>query len=391
MGGGGTEYWKQVVLLLLIMLAIQSAFAVVNYYAIVKRRDTVSSFLVGYGVVVPLGFMIPYALLEYLDLESRALKFATICIHVILCYRTVEAMHGTSCDKDAVEASLGNYVAYYSSLAYYEWDVASKPIRRRRIPKSKLLANGLKFIAYFHAASIVLAIMMSCDFQPFPSRVKLDEYNLTFDLLSPSHLANCYCLALLIYTSVNLSCLITTFAENVKGYDTKPVFEFLPLLTTRNPSDFWGRKWNLFIHRMLKHGVYLPVKKFGSTKFAILLTFLASGLFHEYLNSLVWYVHKYKHDDVTGVCRDGQYDCYFPIVMKESAFFLWNGVVVTIERCCLSNRKWYQQLISRPPLFVVSTIVVMTALPISHWITGDWAEGGYFEDYSMSLWHVRKL
>ena len=44
---------------------------------------------------------------------------------------------------------------------------------------------------------------------------------------------------------------MAAFGENFQGYATAPVF-LNPLFASTSPSDFWGRKWNLTIHRNLK-------------------------------------------------------------------------------------------------------------------------------------------
>jgi hypothetical protein len=33
----------------------------------------------------------------------------------------------------------------------------------------------------------------------------------------------------------------------------------------------------------------------------------------------------------------------------------------------------------------------LTALPVSHWFTGDWVVGGYFADFTLALWRIKKL
>ena len=57
-----------------------------------------------------------------------------------------------------------------------------------------------------------------------------------------------------------------------------------PLLKASSPSNFWSGRWNLVIHGALKRGVFKPVYNLSSSKLvAILVTFLASGLFHEFI------------------------------------------------------------------------------------------------------------
>merc|ERR1712165_493781 len=57
-----------------------------------------------------------------------------------------------------------------------------------------------------------------------------------------------------------------------------------PLLKASSPSNFWSGRWNLVVHGALKRGVFKPVYNLSSSKLiAILATFLASGLFHEFI------------------------------------------------------------------------------------------------------------
>lgn len=55
-----------------------------------------------------------------------------------------------------------------------------------------------------------------------------------------------------------------------------------PLLLSQSVRDFWGRRWNLLIHRLMHRIFFLPIKpKFGPQAAAI-AAFVVSGLFHEY-------------------------------------------------------------------------------------------------------------
>ena len=178
---------------------------------------------------------------------------------------------------------------------------------------------------------------------------------------------------------------LTNFGENVKGYLTQPTF-LNPLWDSASPSDFWGRKWNLMIHSVLKYGVFLPAKKFVPTKVAILVSFIMSGLIHDYVWAAIFYHHTNQRDDETGICHG----CFAPTTLKLTAFFLWNGVIILLEKpmAKLPPVAWCSTNLPRP---LVSTLVLLTALPVSHWYTGDWAVGGYFDDFAIALWHIRKL
>ena len=178
---------------------------------------------------------------------------------------------------------------------------------------------------------------------------------------------------------------LTNFGENVKGYLTKPTF-LNPLWDSTSPTDFWGRKWNLMIHNVLKYGVFLPSRKFVPTKVAILVSFIMSGLIHDYVWAVIFYHHGHQRDAETGICHG----CFKATTLKLTAFFLWNGVILLLEKplAKLPPFTWCSAHLPRP---LLSTLVLLTALPVSHWYMGDWAVGGYFNDFTIALWHVRKL
>lgn len=369
--------WNQLLLLVLLQTVLQCAFASVIYTCIVKHRKTTFSYLIGYGAVIPLALYMPYEILEFLDVQNKIVRLSLVTLGTVVGFRTMEAMYGTS--PATVESSLGTYVTYYSSLMHFEWDPKTK--MRRKIKKAELIATVTKIFVHYHLVSLLMSIELHYDFQPFESTVQLDGFNLRWDLLSVSHLLNVYVLAGLTYLVLCTGFELTAFAENAKGFYTKPIF-LNPLFSSRNPSKFWGQRWNLMIHRILKHGAYLPARLFVSKQIAIALTFCASGLLHDYTWSLVFYHHTSKRDE-TGVCPE----CFTPYPLKLTAFFLWNGVVMLLERP-VGKLFWFT---SNWPTPIVCTLMLLTALPISHWYTGDWAVGGYFADFSLALWHIRKL
>lgn len=56
-----------------------------------------------------------------------------------------------------------------------------------------------------------------------------------------------------------------------------------PMLGSRSAVDIWGARWDLPVQGFLKRSVYLPVRRAGwSRAWAVMISFLASGLLHEY-------------------------------------------------------------------------------------------------------------
>lgn len=118
-----------------------------------------------------------------------------------------------------------------------------------------------------------------------------------------------------------------------------------------------------------------------------------SGLFHEYCWLIIFYQFQDLRDE-NGICTAASDDitsCYYHRPFKLLAFFTWNGIIMLLERPLSKVPPFKWITTSYLPLPLVSTMVVLTALPVSHWFTGDWAIGGYFESLAKALWLIKKL
>jgi hypothetical protein len=212
----------------------------------VEKRGTPASFLLGYGVLIPLACWIPFPLLKYLQVQNKVLKMSFATLPSIAAFRCVEAMHNTS--LKAVEASLANYVLYYSSLVNHVWDPNTNT--RVRATTREILTNAGMILGQFLLLSGVLSLLLAFHFRPFPSNVQLDQFHLTWDLIQPGQLANNYLLAILTLYSLSVGFNVAAFTGNLQGYAVR---DFLrnPLFHSRSPSDFWA-KWNPVIGGALK-------------------------------------------------------------------------------------------------------------------------------------------
>uniref|UniRef100_A0A7S1GKY6 Wax synthase domain-containing protein n=1 Tax=Cyclophora tenuis TaxID=216820 RepID=A0A7S1GKY6_CYCTE len=163
-----------------------------------------------------------------------------------------------------------------------------------------------------------------------------------------------------------------------------------PLWKSKSPTDFWRNRWNLATHETLKRGVFLPLKKAGySTKFAIFAAFVASGLLHDYCWLVLFYKTKNDPCHTTTNNNDDAKNCFQPVFLKQLAFFCWCGVTMLLERpvgMLLPPIRWMAKNL---PTIVVSTLVVLTAVPFAHWYTGDWIEGGYLSSYAQGVFTIR--
>lgn len=178
---------------------------------------------------------------------------------------------------------------------------------------------------------------------------------------------------------IGLAICLTTSVKIV------PVFEN-PLFASSTPSNFWGRRWNTLIHGLLKRAVYKPLRVAGQHRFvAVAATFIASGLIHEYVWSVMFYVHDHEKDEDRG-CSS----CFIYVPGKAAAFFVWNGIVIILEHL-VGGSFFFQWARVTFPSPIKTTLVILTALPLGHLFTGDWIESDYFRHYAMGLPIIVKL
>jgi hypothetical protein len=174
----------------LVFVLLQVVAAIAIYYSIVKRRGTITSYLFGYGFVIPMAFHVAPLMLECLDIHNKDLKIVPSMLTTVIVCRCLEAVHGTS--PPVVEYSLGNYMAYYSTMIHCYWDNKTKC----RVPIKPVNAflQFLRVAGMFVALSILGSFLLHFNFRVFDSPVELDSFDLSWDLLHPGHLANCYLL-----------------------------------------------------------------------------------------------------------------------------------------------------------------------------------------------------
>lgn len=142
-----------------------------------------------------------------------------------------------------------------------------------------------------------------------------------------------------------------------------------------SPSDFWSGRWNLLVHGVLKRGVFKPVYYNSSSKIlAVLATFLASGLFHEYI--LI-------------ACNPSHLG-FKPDLGKNTAFMMWNAGVIIIE-ALVGNARIFAYIKRSIPSFVVTILVLGTAMPAAHWFLHPYLKSGMFFQGELAFPMIKKI
>eukprot|EP00536_Pseudo-nitzschia_multiseries_P014918 jgi/Psemu1/311532/fgenesh1_kg.788_\ len=157
------------------------------------------------------------------------------------------------------------------------------------------------------------------------------------------------------------------------GYETEPVMDN-PLLKSQSPSEFWGRRWNLLIHTVLKNGVYKPVRKiFSSKTLAVLMTFLSSGLFHEWLLLMLFF----------GGGSDKSVT-YRPQYGGTTIFFLWQALLIGLE-FTIGRSKLFRAMSRHMPQPLKTAFVVGTGIPFAHFFLEPYCKSKFFRDGASGL------
>lgn len=133
-----------------------------------------------------------------------------------------------------------------------------------------------------------------------------------------------------------------------------------PLLASRSYKEVWGSRWNLPVHSLLKRTVYVPLRARAGLGRGVsaTLTFVASGLLHEYN----FFVHNHR-SHVPG---------------EATLFFVSTGVLMSVESyawTALPSRA--QRLLDALPSFVLSFLLTfLVAGAFERLFVRSWLEAG---------------
>ncbi|XP_074307445.1 acyl-CoA--sterol O-acyltransferase 1-like [Silene latifolia] len=113
--------------------------------------------------------------------------------------------------------------------------------------------------------------------------IKIYDYN---ELIHPNVLWFIFCFHMYFFLELALS-LFAAVVKYFSGCEIEPPFDE-PLLSS-SLQDFWGRRWNIMVTRILRPSVYLPTLNLSSKVIgrewaslpSVMATFLVSALMHE--------------------------------------------------------------------------------------------------------------
>eukprot|EP00536_Pseudo-nitzschia_multiseries_P016613 jgi/Psemu1/221861/e_gw1.1164.26.1 len=348
--------------------------------------------LFSFGIALPCVVLEPIYAMKALEIKNAALIMVFLATPIVNSLRIAEGkyqvvlvfvfclFYGTifshlisafGFTPFPAQRSLRNYVIYFSCTpCIVDFDpISGEPKRASPYFLGKRLATLARDFAI---SGVLLSILKPYNYEFFDVSRELYsmDHNLG-DLFSWQHLLNNYLVAVLISTFVSQGTIGVSLVTNIfYGLQTSEVM-LNPMFKSKSPADFWGRRWNLSVHKGLKNGVYKPTRKQTSSKvMAVCATFVVSGIIHEYVNFVMF------GERITAI--DGVVIPY-RFEWKQMLFFGWNGILISLEYC-IGHWALFNWTSQNLPQIVVTALVIGSCLPLVHLFTGDYIQHGYFDD-----------
>eukprot|EP00579_Thalassiosira_antarctica_P000802 CAMPEP_0201868078 /NCGR_PEP_ID=MMETSP0902-20130614/2110_1 /ASSEMBLY_ACC=CAM_ASM_000551 /TAXON_ID=420261 /ORGANISM="Thalassiosira antarctica, Strain CCMP982" /LENGTH=444 /DNA_ID=CAMNT_0048393375 /DNA_START=123 /DNA_END=1457 /DNA_ORIENTATION=+ len=370
------EFWIALTMTLIFGAIFSSCLSCIMYQFIViprkrnnkQNNEYMTPFLVGVGIIMPLCALYPYYGLRYFHIKNKMIKFLTGLAQLTSFFRCSEAMFGFL--PPNVDDSLTNLIIYNAFPVEVKFN-ANGAIKSTWTTVSH---NGANCVKYILILGIYSSIMLSYDYQPYSNNegTNLLDINILTGF-SRQQLINNASIGILFQVYLTTFGFGINFLTSLCGVQQLPLM-LNPIFESSSPSDFWGRRWNLVVHGILKRGVYKPVRTKYSRLTASMAAFVASGLFHEWLLSIVFYPDSEEH---IGSCSPPI--CYLPTYGRNTLFFIWNAIVIGLEYA-IGGAAIFQLFKKHLPLTLVSLLVASTTLPTAHWFTNDYVRSDFFKD-----------
>lgn len=260
---------------------------------------------------------------------------------------------------EGADADLKTWVLWFTSLPEPEF-AKGKLVRA---PSGALTQRALLFLA---KAISLFGLLSGLQNSPHGAHAPFsDDGGLTLRMLNgAAHLW-------LVFLWAAFCLDVGTLLVLLQGSMTAPGFRN-PLLASRSFKEAWGERWNLPVHAMLKRSVYVPLRRrrVGPVS-AAMLTFVGSGLLHEYNFS----IHNHS------AYQPGHATAFF---VTMGAMMLAEGALGRAVPHWLA--RWYHAL----PDALVALFIQSTVLPIfTPLFFRSWLEAGMLASVAELVPHLR--
>lgn len=362
-------FWIALVIVAFFQVLLAATAAVIAYYWIIRKRGTMTAYLLGYGILIPALLYIPFVIADMIpSMRNSFVLFALFGYPPVTCFRLMASMHGTT--VASTEKELVSTVLYYIELVPFQRDKDNE--LPSLITRQELIKNSINSLQYFMHVAILLNLMEFCDYKPFPS---VEPIQSIWDIFYWGNLLNNYFMAATISVLISLNgSILSVLFSLLTGFRIMSLHDS-PLTASTSVTNFWSKRWNRVMSVPFRIGVFKPLLKNGYSKsIAILASFVASGVFHEYLFSALAFRYGIDHNNPH----------HQAVFLNQMLFFGWNGVLMFIERI-IGDHPLFVWIGGNVPGPIRTFFIVMLALPLGHLIANEFIDQGLFPGVMFGL------
>jgi len=369
------EFWIALVICVALQAVISILFILAAWMLIKKNREKnpTLAFLACYGFLCPAALYLPFALIPFLNIPNMILATPFIILAFANMLHCLEILYDTS--PPFAERDVFNFLLYHASPVMLRFHPKTQEVIKATTEEMR---HKILLAAFTFCGTIVLQnVLLVTHYEPFGHHelVSVAEY------FNWRHLGNNMANAYLAGTNLETGTLIFgALISFVTGYSTIYLNDS-PFSKSTSVADFWGRRWNIQIGGLLKTSVFKSCMKNGVSRLvAIFLTFVMSSVLHEYA---------IQGGSITPL--NPTRSPHAPVLGRQSAFFLWNGMMMVLERLIMSNKFIKSTWDTSIPAPIKTLCIVMTSLPISKWFMDDYIGMYLFDDFMVAFPKIRKL
>jgi len=351
-----TGDWPAILEVLVVMHMGLLVLAVLAVIAFGVRTSKKLTSAIQTALVCALAFGLTFApfgvFAFYGPLRSRLTNFAMSLVIVLGFFRLIELAFRTG--PKGFDISAGRFVVYMASPVEVLFDDKGGIQKAQRALVWECFRSLLGHVAVFLCA---LSAGKATAFTPFLSQ-GTDPTSMPL-LGFPFVLPAVYLQTICLYTQLTIAMQTYRFLLALMGIEAHTPMR-QPMLFSSSVRDFWGRRWNLLIHRLMHRSFFVPLASKIGPRAGAISAFIVSGLFHEYM----WLVTNYWEEG---------YKVGMPL-----AFFAAQIVICTIE--VISRRSALGAAARSLPAVVQTALTTLAILPFGPLFLQGLLVGGFFAD-----------
>ncbi|CAJ1404105.1 unnamed protein product [Effrenium voratum] len=219
---------------------------------------------------------LPFVVAMLMGCRSLVSAFTLAYLGVLSAFRWLELVSKSG--PKGFDATATTFAVYFSIPAEIHFeDGKIKGITERKWRIVDLAAR-----MSFHALIMLVTLSLgkATGYLPFLSALPsaLPMHGL------PGSIPAIYLQTIFVYGMLATCMLHHRLIATLCGFETLQGMN-APLVKSTSFRDFWGRRWNMIIHNLMKRLIFAPLQHGGPLKknLAGAAAFLVSGLFHEYM------------------------------------------------------------------------------------------------------------